>query len=247
MKLTRRDLLRSLSWLSLVGVLPKPLRQKAAELFAVPQRPCGRFRIQLSQYPQLATVNGSVKISIPDAVGEVPARLIVTRLSESTFAAVDDICPHAGCLVSPYQASLGGLPCPCHGSLFRPTGEVVRGPATRALRSFQTFYEPGSDVVEIEIPGYTAVAETATALELSLHPNPASEWIELRGSLPQSGNVSFTLFTVGGQRLLAWEQWLPEGPFVIRYPLQGFASGMYLLRVRTSFSAELVRTFQVVR
>ena len=50
--------------------------------------------------------------------------------------AFDDACTHAGCSLS--QGHLHGttVTCPCHGSKFDVTsGAVLRGPATRPLRT----------------------------------------------------------------------------------------------------------------
>jgi len=44
--------------------------------------------------------------------------------------ALDLKCPHLGCTVN---ATAEGFACPCHGSRFKSSGEVLEGPATRAL------------------------------------------------------------------------------------------------------------------
>jgi Rieske Fe-S protein len=44
--------------------------------------------------------------------------------------AVSIVCTHLGCIVKP---AASGFECPCHGSRFGPTGDVLRGPAPKAL------------------------------------------------------------------------------------------------------------------
>ena len=58
---------------------------------------------------------------------QVPALLI---RSASGFSALSLVCPHLGCTVDPQP---GGFACPCHGSRFGLQGQVVRGPAGKAL------------------------------------------------------------------------------------------------------------------
>jgi cytochrome b6-f complex iron-sulfur subunit len=62
--------------------------------------------------------------------------LAITRLSDTTVAAVSRTCTHEGCTVllpaSPGQT----LDCPCHGSRFTTAGAVIMGPAVRPLRTF---------------------------------------------------------------------------------------------------------------
>ena len=44
-------------------------------------------------------------------------------------------CTHMGCEV-PYVAADKKFECPCHGSAFDPTGEVLKGPASKRLPLF---------------------------------------------------------------------------------------------------------------
>ena len=60
-------------------------------------------------------------------LAQVPALLIH---SAGGFTVLSLICPHLGCTVDPQP---DGFACPCHGSRFGLQGQVVRGPAGKAL------------------------------------------------------------------------------------------------------------------
>jgi Rieske Fe-S protein len=79
-------------------------------------------------------------------VGGLTTPLAVTRLSASEVAAVSRICTHQGCTVALPSSAGGTLDCPCHGSRFRTNGQVVNGPAARALSSFPAVIR-GNEVV----------------------------------------------------------------------------------------------------
>jgi nucleotide-binding universal stress UspA family protein len=66
---------------------------------------------------------------------------VIERRGEKFAAHVDDAgeltlmsarCTHLGCTVD-WNPGEGTFDCPCHGSRFGPSGEVVNGPAQRAL------------------------------------------------------------------------------------------------------------------
>lgn len=73
--------------------------------------------------------------------------LFVYRDDDGNYSAVSTRCMHRGCQVEP-----GGdhLVCPCHGSEYRNTGEVLKGPTERPLQRFPTTVE--ADYVMVELP-----------------------------------------------------------------------------------------------
>ena len=89
----------------------------------------GLVRLSLRQNPELSEPRGSLRL-MPDG-WEDPVYLLV--LDGGGFVALSSICTHRGCTVD-----LGGpgLACPCHGSQYNREGEVVRGPANRALTRY---------------------------------------------------------------------------------------------------------------
>lgn len=60
-------------------------------------------------------------------------KIFVYRDNES-MKAVSAICTHLGCTI---QRTTEGFECPCHGSFYGEDGEVLSGPAPRALSWYQ--------------------------------------------------------------------------------------------------------------
>ena len=61
---------------------------------------------------------------------------LVSRTGQDSFSALTAVCTHEQCIVTGFQS--GTYQCPCHGSQYGTGGNVVRGPATRSLRTFGT-------------------------------------------------------------------------------------------------------------
>jgi cytochrome b6-f complex iron-sulfur subunit len=89
----------------------------------------GRVRLSLDAYPELAKPDGAIKIS-PAAAADP---IYVLAAGAGAYLAVSPICTHRGCTVEVQGAR---LVCPCHGSTYDRTGNVLRGPAERALASY---------------------------------------------------------------------------------------------------------------
>jgi cytochrome b6-f complex iron-sulfur subunit len=77
----------------------------------------------------LATVGGALLIDIgADTV-------MVIRASETSVIALSAVCTHAGCTMD-YDSGAHELTCPCHGSVFSQTGQVITGPARKAVKVY---------------------------------------------------------------------------------------------------------------
>ena len=75
--------------------------------------------------------------------------ILVDRPDQNSFNALSAICTHQGCLITGYDQGNKQFVCPCHGSTFNLKGGVVRGPATRALATFQTQFS--NDQLDINV------------------------------------------------------------------------------------------------
>lgn len=88
----------------------------------------GRIQLSLRQYPELAKPDGAVKLQ-PD--GQEDPIYVLARGGD--FVAVSPICTHRGCTVDVHGER---LVCPCHGSTYDREGNVLKGPAQRALARY---------------------------------------------------------------------------------------------------------------
>lgn len=87
--------------------------------------------VSLSDYPELLEIGGVAYVSSSEALLNVA----VLCLAADTYTAVWRICTHGACETEWLD---GALECPCHGSRFDTSGEVIVGPATAPLRTFDT-------------------------------------------------------------------------------------------------------------
>lgn len=137
-RLDRRGFLARAALLPLCGLAG------CASLATIPVRPAdGRVRLSLSSYPALRDGRGEVRL----APAGGPERVYVMALEGGGWAALSPTCTHQGCTV---DISGSRLVCPCHGSTYDREGQVLRGPAERALRRFPVRLLDG-DTLEIDL------------------------------------------------------------------------------------------------
>jgi Rieske Fe-S protein len=67
--------------------------------------------------------------------------ILVTRTSDTTFTALSAICTHQACTITVYAS--GTFVCPCHGSQFSTSGQVLSGPAFAVLPRYNTQFTNG--------------------------------------------------------------------------------------------------------
>jgi cytochrome b6-f complex iron-sulfur subunit len=100
-------------------------------------------------------VIGMLENMQPDSVTfDAEHRLIVFRDKQGYFYALSAVCTHLGCIVEWKETGIPGHPegviaCPCHGSVFSKTGDVIRGPAPRSLDRFKMYLEEDRVIVDM--------------------------------------------------------------------------------------------------
>ena len=63
--------------------------------------------------------------------------IIIVHTPQGNFVALSQACTHTGCTIN-YDSGLQRYPCPCHGSIYNSAGNVIRGPANKNLKTYQT-------------------------------------------------------------------------------------------------------------
>jgi cytochrome b6-f complex iron-sulfur subunit len=96
----------------------------------------GRVVLTIDSNSPIATVGGAALVQT--SVGSV----LVARTSQDAFVALTATCTHEGCTVTGYENQV--YTCPCHGSQYSTSGQVLRGPAPRALSQFATSFANGT-------------------------------------------------------------------------------------------------------
>lgn len=122
-----------------------------ADLIVVGNKGMTRARVLLgSSVPGGVIKDARVDVLLCRTVRQLESELepgeggVIERQGERMAAYVDEAgelhllsarCTHLGCAVA-WNPTEGTFDCPCHGSTFSPSGEVITGPATKPLRPF---------------------------------------------------------------------------------------------------------------
>ena len=77
----------------------------------------------------------------------LPAPIYLRNLDEETYIALLTRCTHKGCSVDAYYDRLS---CPCHGSEYSYTGEVISPPAKNPLLKFNVTTDSGNIYIHMK-------------------------------------------------------------------------------------------------
>jgi cytochrome b6-f complex iron-sulfur subunit len=142
---TRRSFLNVL-WLILGGVA---LAEFIAVAFAFLQPRKSKVR---RENADLWVTAGAVEGFRPNSVTAfVRGKFYLARLADGGFLALSRTCTHLGCSV-PWVEKEMQFACPCHGSAFDITGNVIAAPAPRALDLFPIVIENNTIKVDTGRP-----------------------------------------------------------------------------------------------
>lgn len=77
--------------------------------------------------------------------------ILVVRQSGSTYLALSLRCTHLACVVNPPAPGGTIMICPCHGSEYNLSGQVIRGPAQLPLQRFPNSYNSATKTVTVNV------------------------------------------------------------------------------------------------
>lgn len=113
---------------------------------------------------------GALDQFIPNSVTAfVRGRFYLARLEDGGFLALSRKCTHLGCTV-PWVVEKNRFICPCHGSSFDITGNVISPPAPRALDMHPVIIE--NNIVKVDTSKTIKRSEFRT--EQVIHPKKLS-------------------------------------------------------------------------
>ncbi len=103
----------------------------------------GELTLDVANIPELESIGGSIRVK----GGE--GSLIVVRTDEEAYTALSNKCTHFGRPVD-YDAAGGKLICSSFGhSAFDLEGKVLKGPAKKPLKRYETSLKDGKLVVAV--------------------------------------------------------------------------------------------------
>lgn len=83
----------------------------------------------------------------------------------------------------------------------------------------------------IELTNTQEVEATPDLFQIRAFPNPASDQLNLRYTLPNSGNIQIQIFNAVGQSLLKQEEFSTKGRHAMQLDVTHWSSGLYIARI----------------
>ncbi|MEZ5147168.1 MAG: Rieske (2Fe-2S) protein [Bacteroidales bacterium] len=104
--------------------------------------------ISIHKY-QNVTSTKILRLKKPDSKGIFFIDEVIIVNSNNELKVFSSRCTHLGCKINKSENDI--MVCPCHGSAFSGEGEVLKGPAPRALRklNYNTDMETGELIINI--------------------------------------------------------------------------------------------------
>ncbi len=270
---SRRDFLRtgfglvvvaSVSPLVVLGnIIPEITSNSHGRLIAT-------YTIHINEYPALATVGGSIRLTRPEQLLLNPDHvnnpspdtifpIAITRVADhgdDMFRAVSTYCTHgAGYQIGDYNPSTDQFICPHMGSTYRADGTNVGRPGTPNfgdLRRFPVVYDPQAETLTLQevlqVSGIEELEVIPTRLFMDQnYPNPFNPSTMIRYGLPSAAYVRMTIHSLVGTELkTVVDKRQDAGVYAVDIRADDLSSGVYFYRLRSDLGT-LTRRMTVAK
>jgi len=239
-KHSRRKFLSKALALIVVAASSPATILKPKKLFASNgNEPLSLLTVDLSKYPALSKVNGSVSILIPNTKYTyaknivLPFRFILTRTSATAFIALEGYCTHNFYALSAYNGTNIHCPNPNpgHGSNFDINGKVIQTPARTNLAVYTTDYDSVKNTVTIDVANLGVMKDDSSEFAPELFqnfPNPVAGSTAIRFKLGYSARVRLTVTDVLGHTIAVLTDGdLPTGEHSFNFDATIWSAGTY--------------------
>ncbi len=102
-----------------------------------------KLAIALDKVPALSKVGGSVEVKLAGK------DIMLVRQSDKVMRGISPICTHQHCKLT-YNAKTTHMDCSCHGSSFDLNGKVLKGPATKNLKTYPAVLDGKRIIITVE-------------------------------------------------------------------------------------------------
>jgi len=257
---SRREFLwKVLAAIGIAAVNPFAILLKPRDILASNgNQPLDVYTVDLSLYPALANVNGSVAITIPNGIykrpsgAKLPFRFILTRISATKFEALEGYCPHADTALNPFDGT--NIKCPNpdpgHGSIFAEDGTKLRAPARTNLAPYNAAYNAAKNTVDIVTPTLSVKGSISSGSAAELYqnfPNPVKTTTTIRFKIDYFSKVSLTVSDALGHIIaVLTDGELPTGEYNFDFDATIWAAGSYFYHLNTEGDIQ-TKQMQVVK
>ena len=199
--------------------------------------------LTLSKNAPLKNINGSVIVS-------TTIRIIITRISDTEFSAVDGSCTHEGFNLNPFNSTTKLITCTKHTSTFDEFGKIIHmnnPPNQRSLNRYKATYD-GNTIVTIEdtILATENTANYGFSIEQNF-PNPFSTTSTIRFTLSESSSVSIHIRNISGEEMQFHSLGkLGMGEHSLNLDGSQLATGTYFYELRTE-RGSLFKQMEIIR
>jgi len=102
-----------------------------------------KLALPIEKVKALKNVGGAARVKLSGK------EILLIRDSDASVTGLSPKCTHQDCYVK-YNAKTKKIDCGCHGSSFDLSGKVLKGPATKPLKKYETSLKDGRIILTVD-------------------------------------------------------------------------------------------------